>query len=117
MIVGCLASHYKAAYPDGLASIKSLPAADRTVPEGPLVYSIEAVCPFTLLTFVILHSREALRALNYSKTGKLIVPGERLGDFSKTNWGDRTTMRDGERITINTTSGLTAYVKQLTDKQ
>ncbi|KAJ7750936.1 hypothetical protein DFH07DRAFT_774944 [Mycena maculata] len=99
LIIDALASHYKAAYPSGVTSRSSLP--DKTVPEGPLVYAIQA----------------AQRALNYTKTGKFILPSQRLGEFSKTNWGDRTGLQGGELVPINTTSDLASLVQTLTDAQ
>ncbi|KAJ7714661.1 hypothetical protein B0H16DRAFT_1477891 [Mycena metata] len=99
LIIQSLASHYKAAYPAGLASRKDL--GDSAVPEGPLVYAIQS----------------GQRALTYSKTGKLEVPGQRRGEFSKTNWGDREALIGGEMVAINTTSDLVELVKGLTDTQ
>ncbi|KAJ6622829.1 hypothetical protein B0H10DRAFT_2012991 [Mycena sp. CBHHK59/15] len=96
LIIDSLASHYKSAYPGGLASLP-----DNTCPVGPLVYVIQA----------------SQHALNYSKTGKLVIPLQRLGKFSKTNWGDRVMLRGGEMKSITTTSGLTRYIKKLTDRQ
>ncbi|KAJ7759409.1 hypothetical protein DFH07DRAFT_772219 [Mycena maculata] len=89
----------KAAYPSGVTSRSSLP--DKTVPEGPLVYAIQA----------------AQRALNYTKTGKFVLHSQRLGEFSKTNWGDRTGLQGGKLVPINTTSDLASLVQTLTDAQ
>ncbi|KAJ7489785.1 hypothetical protein B0H11DRAFT_2229813 [Mycena galericulata] len=100
LIIDALASHYKSAYPGGLANAVVLPKG-YTTPVGPLVYAIQA----------------SQRALNYYKSGKLTIPSQRLGEFSKTNWGDRSTTRNSELIPVNTTSELLAYIKELTDRQ
>ncbi|KAJ7646300.1 hypothetical protein DFH06DRAFT_1332687 [Mycena polygramma] len=99
LIIDGLASHFKAAYPRGLTSSKDL--RDEPVPAGPLVYSIQA----------------AHRALNCFKTGKLVVPAQRLGEFSKTNWADRSLVLGGESIPVRTTSELLDFIKDLKDKQ
>ncbi|KAJ6598501.1 hypothetical protein B0H10DRAFT_2324390 [Mycena sp. CBHHK59/15] len=57
------------------------------------------------------------QALNYSKTGKLVIPPQRLGEFSKTNWGDKTEFYRGLQVTITTMSALVALVNRLTAKQ
>ncbi|KAJ7905016.1 hypothetical protein B0H13DRAFT_2509647 [Mycena leptocephala] len=97
LITRGLASHY--------AAIRSptTPFEDPETtefPETPLVYTIQA----------------AKRALNYSVTGELVVPGQRLGEFSKANWGDKIEFREGRPITVNTTSSLVAVVRKLENK-
>ncbi|KAJ7806731.1 hypothetical protein B0H13DRAFT_2386921 [Mycena leptocephala] len=99
LIIDALASHYKRAYPNGLPSSQSYEGQPK--PVGPLVYSIQA----------------AQRALIYYKSGKLIIPAQKAGEFSKTNWGDRAALRGGEMVAMNTTSDLTRHVKKLTEAQ
>jgi hypothetical protein len=53
------------------------------------------------------------RGLNYSQTGELIVPKRPLGDFSKSNWGDHVEYREGQQVTVNSTSNLTKVVDKL----
>ncbi|KAJ7862336.1 hypothetical protein B0H14DRAFT_2740308 [Mycena olivaceomarginata] len=59
----------------------------------------------------------AQRALTYSKTGKLIIPAQRLGEFSRTNWGDRSVSVGGEMVDVKTTSDVARHIKKLTEKQ
>jgi hypothetical protein len=40
-----------------------------------------------------------------------------LGEFSKTNWGDKTELREGRQVTVNTTSGLDVIVGKLKSSQ
>jgi hypothetical protein len=49
--------------------------------------------------------------------GKLIVPAQRLGEFSRTNWGDRSVSVGGEMVDVKTTSDVAHHVKKLTEKQ
>ncbi|KAJ7844798.1 hypothetical protein B0H13DRAFT_2364028 [Mycena leptocephala] len=97
LITRGLASHY--------AAIRShtTPFEDPETtefPETPLVYTIQA----------------AKRALNYSVTGELVVPGQHLGEFSKANWGGKIEFREGRPIAVNTTSSLVAVVRKLENK-
>ncbi|KAF8146450.1 hypothetical protein K438DRAFT_2028237 [Mycena galopus ATCC 62051] len=100
LIIAALASHYKAAYPRGVTP-QQIFKTGWVPPEGPLVYSVLA----------------AQRALTYYKSGKLDVPKNRVGEFSRMNWGDRTVARNGELVTINTTSNIVRQVRKLKDKQ
>ncbi|KAJ6576279.1 hypothetical protein B0H10DRAFT_2103198 [Mycena sp. CBHHK59/15] len=43
-----------------------------------------------------------------------LYPPQRLGEFSKTNWGDKTEFYRGLQVTITTTSALVALVNRLT---
>ncbi|KAJ6515150.1 hypothetical protein C8R47DRAFT_1090254 [Mycena vitilis] len=60
---------------------------------------------------------QAHRALNCFKTGKLVMPPQRLGEFSKTNWADRSLVLGGKLIPLRTTSELLDLIKNLKDKQ
>ncbi|KAJ6522697.1 hypothetical protein B0H19DRAFT_1202408 [Mycena capillaripes] len=64
-------------------------------------------------TAVTLTALAIKRALNYSKTGKLIVPVGKLGEFSKTNWMDHTTIREGGPVHVFTTSAIMSVVNKL----
>ncbi|KAJ7687655.1 hypothetical protein B0H17DRAFT_682690 [Mycena rosella] len=92
-----LAAHYTAIR-SAAAPIEDPETAE--FPETPLVYAIQA----------------AKRALNYSVTGKLVVPGQRLGEFSKANWGDKMDFREGRQVVVNTASSLVAIARKLEDK-
>ncbi|KAJ7837315.1 hypothetical protein B0H13DRAFT_2677899 [Mycena leptocephala] len=97
LITRGLASHY-AAIRSPTAPVEDPETTE--FPETPLVYTIQA----------------AKRALNYSVTGELVVPGQRLGEFSKANWGDKVEFREGRPITVNTTSSLVTVVRKLENK-
>lgn len=56
------------------------------------------------------------RALNYSTTGVLAVPRERLGEYSRANWGDKTELREGREVPVKTTTGLIIIVRKLQTK-
>ena len=68
------------------------------------------------LAWLNVNTTQAKRALNYSVTGELVVPGQRLGEFSKVNWGDKIEFREGRPITVNTTSSLVTVVRKLENK-
>ncbi|KAJ6613368.1 hypothetical protein B0H10DRAFT_238512 [Mycena sp. CBHHK59/15] len=55
-----------------------------TRPTGALVLSIQAI----------------KRALNYWKTGELVIPPAPLGNFSKSNWGDHVEFSEGVKKTV-----------------
>ncbi|KAJ7346268.1 hypothetical protein DFH08DRAFT_870862 [Mycena albidolilacea] len=55
----------------------------------------------------------AKRALHYTETGKLVIPGHRLGEFSRANWGDRMVFQEGRSVAVNSTSGLVKIVRKL----
>ncbi|KAJ7251344.1 hypothetical protein C8J57DRAFT_673276 [Mycena rebaudengoi] len=95
LIATTLATHYTAIH-SGHAKVRQDPK-DPDYPVGALVYSIQAV----------------KRALNYSLTGKFVPPTGRLGEFSKTNWGDKMELREGRQVMVNTTSGLAVIVGKL----
>lgn len=86
-------------------------------PETPLVYTIQAVrSPISRLLRVNTNLVQAKRALNYSITGRLVVPGSRLGEFSKANWGDKMEYREGQHVALTTTSSLAAFARKLEEK-
>ncbi|KAJ6570644.1 hypothetical protein DFH09DRAFT_417939 [Mycena vulgaris] len=92
-----LATHYAAIR----SAATPMEDPDNTeLPETPLVYAIQA----------------AKRALNYSVTGSLVVPTQRLGEFSKANWGDKMDFREGRQVSVNTTSALVRIARKLEDK-
>ncbi|KAJ7159105.1 hypothetical protein C8R43DRAFT_1124738 [Mycena crocata] len=97
LVTACLATHY-AAIRTATSPIETPDASDP--PETPLVYSIQAV----------------KRALNYSVTGTLVVPGQRLGEFSKANWGDRMVYREGRQVVDDPTSRILDVVRELQNK-
>ncbi|KAJ7775223.1 hypothetical protein B0H14DRAFT_3894451 [Mycena olivaceomarginata] len=100
LIIESFASHYKSVHPRGV-TVQQIIKPGWVSPDGALVYSVLA----------------AQRALTYSKTGKLIVPAQRLGEFSRTNWGDRSVSVGGEMVDVKTTSDVARHVKKLTEKQ
>ncbi|KAJ7261171.1 hypothetical protein C8J57DRAFT_473744 [Mycena rebaudengoi] len=95
LITATLATHYTAVH--GAHARARQDPKDPQYPVGALVYSIQAV----------------KRALNYSQTGKFVLPPGRLGEFSKTNWGDQMELREGRQVKVNTTSGLDNLVGKL----
>ncbi|KAJ7235930.1 hypothetical protein C8J57DRAFT_1248032 [Mycena rebaudengoi] len=95
LIAAMLAAHYTAIH-GAHAKARQNPK-DPQYPIGALVYSIQAV----------------KRALNYSQTGKFTPPPGRLGEFSKTNWGDKMELREGRQVMVNTTSSLDVIVGKL----
>ncbi|KAK7061198.1 hypothetical protein R3P38DRAFT_3250585 [Favolaschia claudopus] len=103
LIIDALASHFKSAYPPGrttLVSSAQLPTSEAR-PVTALVHSIQA----------------ANRALNYSRTGKLVTPSSRDGEFSRALWGDRHVVQDGVTFELKSTSNVVKLVNSLTDKQ
>ncbi|KAJ6607236.1 hypothetical protein B0H10DRAFT_2195045 [Mycena sp. CBHHK59/15] len=68
-----------------------------TRPTGALVLSIQAI----------------KRALNYWKTGELVIPPAPLGNFSKSNWGDHVEFSEGVKKTVPSTSSLAVVVAKL----
>ncbi|KAF7336373.1 hypothetical protein MVEN_02185800 [Mycena venus] len=49
--------------------------------------------------------------------GKLTIPTQHLGEFSKTNWGNRVVASGGELRAVSTTSDLAKQIKRLTDSR
>ncbi|KAJ7330349.1 hypothetical protein DFH08DRAFT_882420 [Mycena albidolilacea] len=94
LIVRGLAAHY--------ASIRS--------PRAPVENPATADFPETALVHTI---QAAKRALHYTETGKLVIPGHRLGEFSRANWGDRMVFQEGRSVAVNSTSGLVKIVRKL----
>ncbi|KAJ7854795.1 hypothetical protein B0H14DRAFT_3449344 [Mycena olivaceomarginata] len=51
--------------------------------------------------------------LSTTQTGKLVIPGHHLGEFSRANWGDRMVFQKGRSVAVNSTSGLVKIVHKL----
>ncbi|KAF8953136.1 hypothetical protein BDZ97DRAFT_1929984 [Flammula alnicola] len=86
-----------------IAGISAIPAAQRSKrrPVGALVLTIQAI----------------KRALAMWTTGEKLEQQRPYNDFSKTNWGDTTVVREGKVVPILTTTNLVDIVQKLKDKQ
>ena len=51
------------------------------------------------------------------KTGELVIPVRPLGDYSKSNWGDKFEVREGLQVHVKTTSTILKLVNKLKPKQ
>ncbi|KAF8953423.1 hypothetical protein BDZ97DRAFT_2065642 [Flammula alnicola] len=86
-----------------IAGISAIPSAQRSKrrPVGALVLTIQAI----------------KRALAMWTTGEKLEQQRPYNDFSKTNWGNTTVVREGKVVPILTTTNLVDIVEKLKDKQ
>jgi len=85
-----------------LAGLSHLRIHDPTKrPTGALVHAIQAV----------------KRAILMWRTGQLVTPPRPLGDYSKSNWGDKIEVREGQQVHVKTASMILKLVSKLKPKQ
>jgi len=82
------------------------------------VHAIQAVRLF-LHHLVQGHTKfpKVKRAILMWRTGQLVTPPRPLGNYSRSNWGDKIEVREGQQVHVKTASMVLKLVSKLKPKQ
>ena len=76
------------------------------------MHAIQAVCLFSHLLQGHTEFPKVKRAILMWRTGQLVTPPRPLGDYSKSNWGDKIEIREGRQVSIKTASTILKLVSK-----